>query len=292
VDAGAVDGGIGDAQGTDLPVGNLVRVGAFTVPESVVASNRYNVAFLQTNFVEFGTTTIGAGIAPAVPAHFASSLAADTSTLGIEGQRIYLWVFNATTRTAATQHAILTSSNAAWVFPSELPVPGSTLIDIAQTPTNNVLVGGYGLGTSDYYAGISQTVRLYNLQILPWETWGAGIFGTNRFNPAIGGKGADPDGDGLVNLLEYAFGSSPTNRGSASRPSSALTNKTAYITFGRATNALDVTWRVEVTSNFLSWATLRTVTVTNAPVAAPQFTVLDTNATTPVRAYRIRVEAP
>ena len=43
-------------------------------------------------------------------------------------------------------------------------------------------------------------------------------------NPAIGGPSADPDGDGLSNLQEWAQGSDPTNPGKSSVSSAVETH--------------------------------------------------------------------
>src|SRR5690606_25306501 len=43
----------------------------------------------------------------------------------------------------------------------------------------------------------------------PIEAWRAVFFGESSDDPAIAGDQADPDGDGLVNLVEYALGLDP-----------------------------------------------------------------------------------
>ena len=57
---------------------------------------------------------------------------------------------------------------------------------------------GNGLRVASFATGLS-----------PLETWRAAHFGADTNNPAISGDLADPDGDGLQNLLEYALDADP-----------------------------------------------------------------------------------
>ena len=95
------------------------------------------------------------------------------------------------------------------------------------------------------------------LTIPPIEAWRIANFGTNASNVAIAGNAADPDGDGIVNLLEYAFGSdpnsfSPTNLPISKRVSIS-TDEFLAIEFMRATNATDVKYTVQTSPDLTSW---------------------------------------
>jgi hypothetical protein len=48
----------------------------------------------------------------------------------------------------------------------------------------------------------------------PFDAWRRASFGAGWQDPALGGPGADPDGDGVVNLLEYAFAGVPLDAAS------------------------------------------------------------------------------
>jgi hypothetical protein len=94
-----------------------------------------------------------------------------------------------------------------------LPALGATnptaLLDgnpVSGTVSNNWLaVTNIGSGQHAVWLytnnALSQTA-LYN-------NWAASWFGTNAANPAIAGLNADPDGDGVPNLLEFAVGGNP-----------------------------------------------------------------------------------
>lgn len=67
-------------------------------------------------------------------------------------------------------------------------------------------------------------------------------------DPTQRGANADPDGDGALNLLEYATGTNPTNKLSVARLEGVWTNGGFAVRFQRS-NADDVTLRVERTAD-------------------------------------------
>lgn len=81
------------------------------------------------------------------------------------------------------------------------------------------------------------------------EDWRMAYFGMSN-NAGVAADGADPDHDGIANLLEYATGSYPTMTNGALL-TVAITNNHLAVTFNRAKAATDVTIRVEA-SNTLS----------------------------------------
>jgi hypothetical protein len=110
------------------------------------------------------------------------------------------------------------------------------------------------------------TVNGSYLAISPVELWRAANFGVNAANMDISGPGANPDGDGLVNQLEYALGTDPNTPNAQPFPLSTLTNigGTSYLalSFTRPTNNTDITYAVLVTSNFNQWHTGSTYSAT------------------------------
>ena len=91
----------------------------------------------------------------------------------------------------------------------------------------------------------------------PIEAWRAQNFGTNAAINSIAGNDADPDGDGIVNLLEYAFGLNPNSASLTNLPTAVLltvtTNQYLGIKFYRDTNATDITYTVEVSDDLTNW---------------------------------------
>src|SRR5882724_420783 len=65
------------------------------------------------------------------------------------------------------------------------------------------IVGGVNILSSSNLA--TQPFQVSVVVATPFNAWQLAEFGPNASNPAISGDLADPDGDGIVNLLEYAL---------------------------------------------------------------------------------------
>jgi hypothetical protein len=109
-------------------------------------------------------------------------------------------------------------------------------------------------------------------------TLGAGVWGNQ----------ADPDGDGLPNLLEYALGLNPTSPSGTDVPAAALNPAGTHLqlTFQRARSEL--TYEVLASSNLTDW----TVIATNPGQVGDFVTVTDSVSATPRRFLRLRVTVP
>ena len=73
-------------------------------------------------------------------------------------------------------------------------------------------------------------------------------------NPSVSGPGADPDGDGLNNLEEYAFGLNPRQTDARSfSPSGAISNGHLTLTFIRRHDVADLAYIPEASSDLNDW---------------------------------------
>jgi rhamnogalacturonyl hydrolase YesR len=73
-------------------------------------------------------------------------------------------------------------------------------------------------------------------------------------DPSISGPGADPDGDGLNNLEEYAFGLNPHQLDSRSVwPSAAISNGYLTLTFIRRHDVADLAYIPETSTDLITW---------------------------------------
>jgi len=172
----AINHGFSSQSGTALPPGSLVRLGWFRDPTSGLQLTDAQIqalagdpALLNASFVEAATSTIGSGLS-GMPSHFTAVAGVDTAALGLVGRQIYLWVLDAGTLATATQQAILywdvndqTNPDATplrpslrWVFPAQVPIPGTTDIDLTDLTVGStalgagarLVIGSFPTGTS------------------------------------------------------------------------------------------------------------------------------------------------
>ena len=121
-------------------------------------------------------------------------------------------------------------------------------------------------------------------------------FAANATNATIAGDSADPDADGLVNLIEYALGGDPNLRTPGPTPS--LTG----LNFTRNLTANDITLIVEATTNLVTgWSTIASNLNATGWLSLPGVNVIDTgngavsvveSNSMPMRFYRLHVSHP
>lgn len=121
-------------------------------------------------------------------------------------------------------------------------------------PTGNyfgtvTLVGGSNIFASSSLA--TQPFEVSVSEVTPFSAWQLAEFGTNASNPAISGDLADPDGDGIVNLLEYALNLNPNMAGVTGLPT-AQTDPACgclTLTYIQVISATDVVYAAEAASD-------------------------------------------
>ena len=113
-----------------------------------------------------------------------------------------------------------------YVLRTDLPLTGKTLR--AFFPTNTV-----------------QTfeIPVAYLTGTPWSAWQAARFGGNATDPTIADENADPDGDLLPNLIEYAIGGDPSYY--TASPLGLTQSGRLTLRLNRNPDALDVTLTVQ-----------------------------------------------
>jgi hypothetical protein len=131
--------------------------------------------------------------------------------------------------------------------------------------------------------------------LTPWQTWqqehfSAAALADPDAATTLWGHTADPDSDGLVNLLEYALARDPL--APESEPHVRITNMSPNgqlsLSFLRA--RAELTYTVEASSDLVSWKPLATNPGTVSLIQ--EVTVTDTATAFPRRFLRLRVSTP
>jgi surface-anchored protein len=158
-------------------------------------------------------------------------------------------------------------------------------------------VTGQRVGESTNIIGKEAAWAFQILPLRPWENW----VSTNWL-PAtatnIAGAGADPDGDGIVNLLEFAFGNNPNIALYTNVPAITFVNDTGTnygaLRYVHATNATDLTFAPVVAGAVTgaTWADLNNIVSVSTNGATQIVTVRDSvpKEATTNRFYQLRVK--
>ena len=117
-----------------------------------------------------------------------------------------------------------------------------------------------------------------------YAAWAAGI----NWGGADSSPGADPDQDGIVNLMEYALGGDPVSALSAPRPESQVSASKLQISFLRARPELIYT--VQGSSDLIAWTD---IPYTQAAAGTTQVVADTVNLTANTRRFlRLRISQP
>jgi hypothetical protein len=91
------------------------------------------------------------------------------------------------------------------------------------------------------------------------SAWKLAYFGANANNAAIAGDSADPNHDGIVNLLAYAYAFNPLVA-STNPFTGNVAGKQFQLHFPRNTSAGDITFIVQSSTDLIAWNSLMTFT--------------------------------
>jgi hypothetical protein len=144
------------------------------------------------------------------------------------------------------------------VFNDGLAEPNQTVNLALSNPTNGAALG-------------VPSIAVLTIVKSPTSVWKLAHFGANANNAAVAGDLADPDHDGIVNLLEYAFATDP-NAANTNSFTGILAGYQFQIHFPRNTSASDITYVLQTSSTLTTWSNSMTFTaatgwVTNLPGA-------------------------
>jgi hypothetical protein len=178
ITASAFENGLGTSNGTDFGLNYLIRLGHFGVlTDAEIFDNRFNFAFLNSNFVEFMDIQSGTYLGSPDP-NLPTSQFGENHTAAptnFAGKNIYFWAFNRTDLPVGTfgpgdEMGIFKSPT---VFPSgadEFNQNAGAAIDFVElggVGSPNIVVGGFGVGTVDSAGSTPGGAPLYNTAAVP-----------------------------------------------------------------------------------------------------------------------------
>ena len=125
-------------------------------------------------------------------------------------------------------------------IPDNLP-EGDRTVTLTLSPSAN-----YGLTTVS-----NATIVIHDRPIDAWRL--ASFTAAELADPSISGDLADPDHDGLCNLMEYALGLPPKDPATTNRPYASLLSGHLTLIYTRAKAAVDVSLVIEQSNDLVTW---------------------------------------
>lgn len=99
--------------------------------------------------------------------------------------------------------------------------------------TATLLPSGRVLVAAGFNANSSSSAELYQADLTPYQAWKETSFGVAATDPAVSGDLADPDGDGVSNLMEYVLTGDPVVASAGILPAVNATAEALEISFTR-----------------------------------------------------------
>ncbi len=156
---------IGQADGTDLPSGAIVRLGFFSLTDDQISEAFNDLEYLEIHFQEITRERIGNFAGTSIQStstttspnqlEFDGAFAQDLSmeNAGIEGKRLYVWAIDTDIPSEATQHGIVSSP--AWSIPvSPLDILQIALEDIEPGKQEHLYLAEQGPELSQSLGGV------------------------------------------------------------------------------------------------------------------------------------------
>jgi kumamolisin len=182
-----------------------------------------------------------------------------------------------------------------------------TVNPIASSATTTQPTVILTLASSSAYAlGAPVSATMTILQSTSYQNWAASEFGANANDPSIAGSTADPNHNGVPNLLEYAFNSDPLQTGTEPLPTLTTapdSNGLAClaITYTQLNTDPNLTYTVQVTSDpsgvYDQWHSGASYTTVVSQVGSGDITRVTVRDNVPIaqavkRFIRVQVSSP
>jgi len=174
----------------------------------------------------------------------------------------------------------------------------ATYVDIQRILSTNTgavptgVVGGGSYITTIAISSSGMVTATASSSGSPFTTW-IGSFNPPLANPADREPAADPDHDGLENLMEFVLNGNPAVSGQSILPTLDASGSNFVFSFTRrADSAGDVTQVFEYSTNLVDWTTKTPITIPSGPGTVGFVTVGASTGTAPNQVQAVTVTVP
>jgi hypothetical protein len=240
--------------------GSLAKIGTGTI--SLANTNTYS-----------GGTLVSAGTLQA-----SADGALGSGNIGLTASGVILKLQGGATNNYIADTASLSVVSGSTVdlnFSGSAEIVDSLIVNgVAQAPG---LYGGAASGAPNQLPEFAGTGKIRVPTSFAY--WQQSYFTPSEIgDPNIGGENADPDQDGLSNLLEYAFNLDPKSPSTTNRPSSAIDSTYFSLIYTKVLGATDLTYSIEQSTDLMNWS-----------VVSPTNEILDDNGVTELIKAKIAI---
>ncbi len=176
------------------------------------------------------------------------------------------------------------------LLPAAAGLEGTVTLPVALGVSGLPASGPYyfrSIATNGGGSAIGATIGV-NVGPSGFSAWQGLTFGTDAGNPLIAGWSANPSGDGVSNLLKYAFGLDPHAASTGGLPVMGLNGGVLTLAYAKVLSAADITYTVQWSTDLSTWNSTG-ITEQTLGVSAGTEQVLATATGAPAQAKFIRV---
>ena len=142
--------------------------------------------------------------------------------------------------------------------PPDMPTPRHGIS--ASVIGNRIYMPGGGVLQG---FGASDVNEVFIVAIPTFAQWQRVYFTPEELsNPAVSGENADPNHNGLTNLLDYAFTNDPRGTATRFQPYALADETHVSLVYPQSVSATDLTCTVEESSNLTNWTAASPTNVT------------------------------
>jgi hypothetical protein len=185
-------------------------------------------------------------------------LASDNNFSGTQTTQFHVLTTDIPALTRRTLATAVTGSGSVAAAPSVAWYPDGSELALTATPGADHTFGNWSGSTTGSNTAVALTMdadKSVTANFLsPYQNWNVGYFTAEEISGTeLSAPTSDPDGDGLLNLIEYAFNLNPRQSSLSGQPFQGENGGNLTLTYQKDTAKTDISYQVEVSGDLTVW---------------------------------------